>query len=644
MQHLLSEFLSGALSRRAFFDRLVATGFSAAAAHAVVASAQESHAAERPGRLATGTGGDLLVQQIKAAGTKFIFTNPGSYEVGFFDALTDHPELQVVMGLHEGIVIPMADGYHKVTGEPALVNVHAIGGTAQMAGQLSNAYRDGSALVVTAGMKDISGFLDDAMLMPKPGFSQIEITRQFQKMAWEARDPLSFPLMTRRAYRVATTAPGGPVYVCYSSAGLEHGPVSAEVLPRESFLVDARPRPSKSQVERLARLLIESERPVMVVGDEVWKAGAQADVVRLAELLGLGVAGGAGNSITAFKSFPTAHRQYAGNFRALFPTTGPDLVVQFGTRDLGDYAIGSGRNAIPGEPLLGAARFAAVGIDPETMGRTMPLDLAVVGHVAESARDVIDAVQSLATADRVQRIRDTRLAAVTAATSKARETQLKAARADLENTAIHPERVAFTLDRTLDKNAIVVGENWSGREASGSFLTYGFREDERMWMENGGRALGWGLGAAIGAKLGAPNRQVVLTIGDGAVMYSAPALWTMARYGVPVLVVVSNNKYYQTVRSAFAGFNGRMSTSGKYHGLYLGDPDIDFVGLAASQGVKGERVAAPSELEAAVKRGIQATRDGKPYLLDVQVLRTGRGADSTWHQTFNLAATRSQHV
>ncbi len=223
MRDLLRNFFSGSLSRRDFFERLVATGVSAAVAQSVVDAAADDTTlgAGRKFQTVTGTGGDLLVEQIKAAGTKYVFTNPGSYEVGFFDALTDRPELQVIMGLHEGIVIPMADGYHKVSGQPAFVNVHAIGGTAQMAGQLSNAERDGSSIIVTAGMKDISGFLDDAMLMPKPGFSQIEITRQFQKMAWEARDPVTFPLMTRRAYRVATAAPGGPVYVCYSSGGLE---------------------------------------------------------------------------------------------------------------------------------------------------------------------------------------------------------------------------------------------------------------------------------------------------------------------------------------------------------------------------------------------------------------------------------------
>jgi len=646
MHGLLQEYFSGKLSRRGFFDRLLATGFTAAVARTIVEAAVDEKApAGRKFPIVTGTGGDLLVEQIKAAGTKYIFTNPGSYEVGFFDALTDRPELQVITGLHESVVVPMADGYHKVTGEPAFVNLHQIGGTAQSAGQLLNAHRDGSSLVVTAGMKDISGFDDDAMLMPKPGFSQIEITRQFHKMGWEARDPATFAMMARRAYRVAAAAPGGPTYVAYSALGLEKPNQSAEIWPREAFLVDPRPRPSKTQIDRLARLLIESERPALIVGDEISKARAQDDVVELAELLGLGVAGGVGNSITAFKNFPTAHPQYGGSFHTVFPNDSADLVVQYGTRDLGDVSIGSGRNAIPDGPVVKrSAQFVTVGIDPDTMGRTTALDLGVVGHIGEATRDLLDAVKSLATAARLREIRERRLAVLKPNLERARAAQREAALAELEKTPIRPERIPYELDRVADPHAIILSENWSGREASGTFLNYGHRENERMWLENGGRALGWGLGAAIGAKLGAPDRQVILVIGDGAVMYSAPAFWSMSRYGVPVLIVVANNYYYQTVRSAFSNYNGRMKATGNYHGLYLGEPNIDFVKLAESQGIRGERVGAPGDVQAALKRGVQATKDGRSYLVELIVARTGAGAESTWHQKFDLAATRKTRV
>ena len=87
-----------------------------------------------------------------------------------------------------------------------------------------------------------------------------------------------------------------------------------------------------------------------------------------------------------------------------------------------------------------------------------------------------------------------------------------------------------------------------------------------------------------------------------------------------------------------------MKATGNYHGLYLGEPNIDFVKLAESQGVKGERVGAAGDVQAALKRGVQATKDGRSYLVELIVGRTGAGAESTWHQKFDLAATRKRPV
>src|SRR5262245_63491850 len=132
MRQLLRDYFDGRLSRRGFLHRLLASGFTAAAAGAILDAADADAQTAAAGalgqtpryRLVTGTGGELLAEQVKAAGIRFIFTNPGSFEVGFFDALTDRPELQVILGLHESIVIPMADGYHKVTQRPEIGRAH----------------------------------------------------------------------------------------------------------------------------------------------------------------------------------------------------------------------------------------------------------------------------------------------------------------------------------------------------------------------------------------------------------------------------------------------------------------------------------------------------------------------------------------
>jgi acetolactate synthase-1/2/3 large subunit len=197
------------------------------------------------------------------------------------------------------------------------------------------------------------------------------------------------------------------------------------------------------------------------------------------------------------------------------------------------------------------------------------------------------------------------------------------------------------MNKALDADAIIVSENLGGAYDQ---FNFGFRPDEKMWIYNTGISLGWGVGAAAGVKLGEPNRQVVLSIGDGSVMYSAAGFWTMARYSIPVLTVVWNNLNYQTVRRSYARYNGKMSESQHFVGTYLGEPDIDFVKLAQSQGFEGEKVTEPNDIAPAMKRGIAATRAGSPYIIDVVVGRLGPGAESTWHQKFSLADLRKRKV
>ena len=215
------------------------------------------------------------------------------------------------------------------------------------------------------------------------------------------------------------------------------------------------------------------------------------------------------------------------------------------------------------------------------------------------------------------------------------------ARRHFDDTPIHVNRLAYELEQGIDRNAIVVVENLAGNVGQHDFLRFGPRTDDKLGVSHSGGSLGWGVGAALGAKLAAPERQVVLSIGDGSLMYSAAGFWSMARYEAPVLTVVWNNHDYQTVRSNAHRYNRRMAATGKYHGLYLGDPDIDFVKLAESQGIRGERVTSPNDLAAALKRGTAETHDGHPYLLEVVVGRVGVGAESTWHQKFSVAAMRT---
>src|SRR5437899_5636865 len=154
-----------------------------------------------------------------------------------------------------------------------------------------------------------------------------------------------------------------------------------------------------------------------------------------------------------------------------------------------------------------------------------------------------------------------------------------------------------------------------------------FGHDAMGWTRSGGGSLGFGVGAAIGAKIAVGReRPVVLHLGDGALTCSAAGVWTMARYNTAILTLISNNETYQVVRTNWAREvpESKMVHTGKYPGLYLDAPATDYAGLARSQGVEGETVKTLKDLEAALRRGVdKTTRENKPYVIDVKVQREG---------------------
>ena len=632
MRQLIQRYLKKELSRRGLSRELAAVGLTAAAAQSLFQTLEATETAgeglDIPGsRQMSGSGGELVMEQAKAAGSEYLFTNPGSFEVGLFDAQITSG-VPLIMGLHEGIVIAMADGYHRASLKPAFVNVHVIAGTAQMGGQLYNASRDGAALVVTAGMLDNELWSDEGILAPRPGYDQKDVARQFTKFCWESRDARSLTMMLRRAYKVATTPPGGPVYLAMTNGALETKSVTSQIVPAERFLMSARPRPEAAAVEATADWVTRAKRPLIVVGDEVWKSGAQADLVRFAEKYRIPVSSGTGG----YFNFPSRHPMHLGRFsmRSPYAKAGVDLALMVGARDFGIWRLPTAAEA-PAD-----ARIVRIGLNTGNMGRNYPTDLALMADVKQSLADLDAALESRLSKGRMDGFGKDRGEEVRGLTATMwREFDARVT-GNFGLSPMHPDEMTYVMAKSVDRNAIVVGEVHSGYSQHNNFH-WGYGEDDPVWIGYTGNSLGWGLGAATGAKLAQPDRPVVCSIGDGAVMYQSSAFWSQARYGVPVLNVVWNNHNYQTVRGGFHRYNGQMAATGRYAGMYLGDPDIDFVQLAASQGVHGEKATTPSELEAALARGVQATRAGEPYVVEAMIRRIGAGADSTWHEGFRLS-------
>lgn len=578
------------------------------------------------GEKAVGTGGELLVKQARAAGVRYLFTNPGSAEAAFFDALVDCPEIQLIMGLHEGVVISMADGYFKASGESPFVNVHTIAGTGQMAGQLYNANRDGTPMVVTAGLRDNEQYGDLVGLAASPGFSQKDVNRQFTKMSWEIRNPFAIPLAVRRAFKLAATAPTAPVYLAVADYALETQNVEGMIYPRDQFTIENNAHPDPAAINTLAEILLNCRQPVLFVGDEVWRSHAQADVLELAEWLGAAVTIGS----DTHRNFPTHHPYFFGASRGGGLPENADVFVALGGKTT-SWAVSEAEVNWPLQQ-----KTVAIGLDTDQMGRTYPLDLNITANIKVAARALLDALRSNGHESRMETVRSARHEDLSTCTAARRAETDAALKKVFNQSPIHPLRVSHELQQTLEPGTIFLNEQFT---ADLSPISFGYRasHNEKIWMGTAGASLGWGLGAAIGAKIAQPSVPVVLNIGDGSVMYSASAFWSMARYSVPVLTIVWNNYNYQTVRNAFYRLKGSAAREEKYPGMFLGDPEIDFATLAKSQGVSGERVTEPDGIAAAVRRGLDATRRGEPYVVEIVISRVGGGADSTWHQKFQVA-------
>jgi benzoylformate decarboxylase len=570
----------------------------------------------------TGTGGMLLLQTLKDAGVEYLFTNPGSAETGIFAALAEESEPRLVVGKHEGLVAAMADGYHRMSGKVGVVIAHVMGGSYQLAGQLFNAQVAGSSVLVIAG--DWASELQDYRgLAPFPGLSQAESMRPITKEARCAyqvhANPAAIPVATIRALREATTVPTGPVYLSISAELLNRKGLEAQIGESAGYRIE-RPGPARpATIEAIARRLGEAQCPALIFGDDVWREGAGAEAVRLAEIL----EAPAFSTRQIFPNFPTRHPLYCGAYPAskeFEKVSGlkPDLLFLVGCQ---------GVHGGVAEPCV-----MQIGPNPLLMGRHYPLDVAAQCELRGT-------LQALAAAL-------TRGPGAAAAWARQRERVRAYARLLIEreeelvreheqDTPVHPAALEAHLAQVLPRDTVMVQESSTART---TLLPFG--HEGMTWTRSGGGSLGWGVGSAIGAKLAVGReRPVVLHLGDGALTYSAAGFWSMARYNTAILTIVSNNETYQIVRHNWAREvpDSKMVREGKYPALYLDDPATDYVGLARAQGVDGERVTSPKELEPALRRGMERiTRDNRPYLLEVAVAREGVGADATWYEDWQL--------
>jgi thiamine pyrophosphate-dependent acetolactate synthase large subunit-like protein len=402
------------------------------------------------------------------------------------------------------------------------------------------------------------------------------------------------------------------------------------LLPQSMFQVANRVKAKPERIEQAARMLLEAENPMLTVGLEVTKSGAEADVIELAELLGIPVMQG----LSAFADFPNHHPLSLGWFtRFSGYLRNMDLMLLIGSQmpDAGHYVLTG--------PVPEQAKVVHISIEPEMLSLSRPTDLSIVSDAKEAVIDLIDAVKSLATQKRIKAIRDERYARVTAMIVGERERKMKRAQRYWANAPITYPRLTTELNDLLDDDAIICSESLFD---VAPWFDLGY--DKKMAIgPQPGEVLGWATGLGLGAKLAQPDRQVVVVSGDGAFMFQN-ALWSLARYDAPVMVVIYNNRAYNMNRAFRGAMGGAQEELDKDMLTYLGDPDMDFALYANAHGVDAETVNDPSDIRPAIERGIESMKNGKPYLLNVRAERWLGVGEETWHPDISIAGMRTRKV
>jgi len=619
--------LDGEVSRRTFLRHLAALGMAPAGANAVLSGLLPAQAMAAPGggrRVRDLTGGELMVEFLRDWKVPYVFGLGGSEEVGFLDALTERDDLHYVLALHEGSALSMADGYSRSSGETGFVNLHSIVGAAYALGPMVNAFKDRSSLVITVCRQstDIRGadaFLEATNFPTMPGDSA--------RWTWDVLRSDSIPETLRRAFMISSVPPEGPSFLTFSKDLWEQKVNEVEIVPPARSPVSNAFQPEPGIITELIDRLLRAEMPVLIAGREISRYGGTRELVAIAELLGVPVMGDVPASHSPV-AFPTNHAQYGGLFTLdegqvtdydLFWSVGGTMFTQFRK---------------PPQALVNpSVEVIHSSIEGARIGRNYPVDLAVAGNTQLTLKAVLEELKQR---DLPTRKIAARREPVIARHAGRRAKLMATANKVWNESPIAPERLAIELNNRLDTDATVVCEAATSDFFVWRYIDFHQADPGRKHITSAGGCLGWGLGAVLGAKMGRPDKQTVLLVGDGSFQFGVQALWSAARYKIPVAIIIWNNQAYQANRRALHKYGGRAAASGKYTGCYLGSPTIDNIQIARGYGVDGEKVTNPEKLGEAINRCFKTVASGHPCVLDVSIQPRFPGADSTWFDKFTI--------
>ena len=553
---------------------------------------------------------DLIVAALAAGGIDHLFFTSGS-EIGFYQeaiskakAKGHNNPIRLITVPLEHVNLNAALGYAMVSGKPAVTAAHVDCGTQHYGGAVHTAWRSGLPVLITAGFPPtayagtMKGSRDEgAHLWAQETYDQQGILRNYtkwdHKLAWQDNPGT----IISRAIQVARTEPAGPVYITFPKelTFLDVRKENARFPSADQLGITRPVAPDLEAVKEIAERLVRAKHPYVVVGASGRNPKTVPALVELCELLGAGVVDAAQR---AYLCFPFNHPLY--QMQPMLSQADAVLNLE------NEVPWVPGRNCPDGK-----AYVATVGHDPIKM--RLPIyefssDIRIAADPLLTIKALIEAVKKIQKSDDKSSAAD-RAKALGEASRKRIAASEAEAQSKSKNTPIDPLWVSYNLGKIVDDNCIVIDETL----ATPRVREFMHNSRPGSYFSNPGSSGGWSPGAALGAKLAAPDRDVIAVAGDGFYQFGTPAyaLWAANHHNAPYMHVVYTNRSYSTgTMRVGQQYENSYAKKANYPGGYF-DPPIDFGKEAEATGACGETVRDPAEVLPALQRGLKEVRQNK---------------------------------
>ena len=568
-------------------------------------------------RIDVGETAEGYVEALISQGVEYLFLNPGTDTFPVQEALKKledmgRPVPKTILCLFEIVALAAAHGYFAATGRPQAVMVHVDVGTQNLGSMLHDAQRGHGGVVIAAGR---APYTDDPALRGSRSsyihwlqeqLDQHGIVRNYVKWDYELRRPDQVGEVVARAFQIAASDPPGPTYLTLPREILMNSVGETTLKAPKRFPPVKLGAGDPEALRRVARKLVDSERPIVLSENSGRTEAGFANLVRLAELLALPVVEWRNRA-----NFPADHPLHLGYDDKPFVESA-DVILALDH----DYPyIPSHTRPSPDATII------QIDIDPikeQIPLWSFPIDLPIRASAGEALAVIADfAGEMLTDADRLRvEARRERLAAQH---ERQRGDWADAAHADRDVNPMTPTWIGHCLGELYRESpeCVFIDETVTNNVSMWQQIPV---KDYGTWFCSGGSGLGWGLGAGLGVSLAKPDRPVVSLVGDGSFVFGAPtaALWAMQVNKAPVMTVILNNTCYNaTKRPLVANYpEGYSVRDDKFVGVDLMPPPRYDL-LAQVVGAYGERVEQPGDVLPALRRGLEHLRDGQSVVLDM---------------------------